>query len=142
MKPSNINQMIRRLLLFIIAIFQCYFSMAQDSLPNQRLNLPQDLLKMKYRPSDNVKWSMFGLNRVHVQDFGITDLYTDTCNCGETRPFFDKSNVNIGVGLYHNISNKLAFSGDLSFGYGYVSKKKPTLEDKKQAWLNTLHADL
>jgi outer membrane protein OmpA-like peptidoglycan-associated protein len=135
MKPTNMRKMQRLVMLLIVSVMLNQGATAQQ----QGLNKP---LGSKYVPSGDIKWSMFGLNRVHVQDFGITDQYTDTCNCGESRRFFDKANVNVGFSVYRNFSKKLAFSGDLALGYGYISRKAPTVQDKKQSWMQTVHADL
>lgn len=136
MKPTNMRKMQRLVLLFAVSAILSQVSHAQ-----QEVSAPKPM-GLKYVPSGDTKWSMFGLNRVHVQDFGITDQYTDTCNCGESRRFFDKANVNVGISFYRNFSKRFAMSSDVALGYGYISRKAPTVQDKKQAWLQTVHADL
>jgi hypothetical protein len=137
MKPTNMRKMQRLVVLIAVSAIMSQVSQAQETtVPKAK---PMGL---KYVPSGDTKWSMFGLNRVHVQDFGITDQYTDTCNCGESRRFFDKANVNVGVSFYRNFSKRLAFSSDVALGYGYISRKEPSIVDKRQAWLQTVHADL
>ena len=132
-KPNNMNKIPKVLLLFMFAVTFSKMSLGQQSLPKP--------LSLKYVPSEDIKWTMFGLNRIHVQDFGITDQYTDTCNCGESRKFLDKANVNIGISFYRNFSKRFAMSSDLNVGYGYISKKNGTAYDKLQSWMNTLHMD-
>ncbi|MFN5422715.1 MAG: OmpA family protein [bacterium] len=89
-------------------------------------------VKPKYIPSKDIKWNMFGLNRVHVQDFSITDQYIDTCNCGESRPgFLSKANVSVNLGFYSNLSKRWAVSGDLGLGYGSYLRKDPTVVEEK-----------
>jgi OOP family OmpA-OmpF porin len=127
------NKMPKILLLLILTITFSEISFGQQSLPKP--------LSLKYVPSEDIKWTMFGLNRIHVQDFGITDQYTDTCNCGESRKFLDKANVNVGVSFYRNFSKKFAMSTDLNLGFGYISKKNGTALDKVQSWMNTLRVD-
>lgn len=121
-------------------MFMLLMMTAMMTVQGQQQSLPK-ALDLKYVPSSDVKWSMFGLNRVHVQDFGITDQYTDTCNCGESREFFDKANVNIGFGFYRNFSKRFAMSGDMSLGYGYISKKNGSLLEQQRSWMQTFHAD-
>ena len=96
-------------------------------------------VKPKYIPSKDIKWNMFGLNRVHVQDFSITDQYTDTCNCGESRRgFLSKANVSVNLGFYSNLSKRWALSGDLGLGYGTYLRKDPTVvEDKYRGRFRT-----
>jgi outer membrane protein OmpA-like peptidoglycan-associated protein len=132
-KLSDMNKMPKFLLLLMFAVTISKISFGQQSLPKP--------LSLKYVPSEDVKWTMFGLNRIHVQDFGITDQYTDTCNCGESRKFLDKANVNVGISFYRNFSKKFAMSSDLNLGFGYISKNNATAADKVQSWMNTLHMD-
>ena len=132
-KLSDMNKMPKFLLLLMFAVTMSKISFGQQSLPKP--------LSLKYVPSEDVKWTMFGLNRIHVQDFGITDQYTDTCNCGESRKFLDKANVNVGISFYRNFSKRFAMSSDLNLGFGYISKNNATAADKVQSWMNTLHMD-
>lgn len=89
-------------------------------------------LKLKYTPSSDVKWSMFGLNRVHLQDFSITDQYTDTCNCAESeRGLLSKANVSVNLGFYSNLSKRFAVSGDVGLAYGSYLRKDPTVVAEK-----------
>ncbi len=90
------------------------------------------------------KWTMFGMNRVHFQDFGFTNQLPDTCNgCVGKRRLLDRSNISVGVGFYKNFSKKMAFSADVNLSYGYVAKKTPDVAtDVVQAWFPSLRADL
>ncbi len=98
--------------------------------------------KIKYTPSSNLKWNMFGPVRIHIQDFAVTDKYTDTASGKVDGRFLDLANLNYGVGFYQNFSKKLAMSAELMFGYGYISKKSATADDKLKTWSQTIRADL
>jgi hypothetical protein len=37
--------------------------------------------------SNRYKWNMFGLNRVHIQDFGLTDQYAENGNAAGLNGF-------------------------------------------------------
>jgi len=99
-------------------------------------------LQLKYTPIQETKWSMLSIYRVHLQDFGVTDKYNDTCNCIVDGKFLEKANANVGLSLYKNVDDKLSYSVDLMLGYGYTSRKSPSVEDKEQSWLATARADL
>lgn len=119
MKPLHMNCLLKMLVVFTASAFIITPTSAQ-----------QKPLQLKYTPSADVKWTMFGLNRVHVQDFSITDQYVDTCNCGESRAFFDRANVTIGAGVYNNFSKRWAISGDFGLSYGSVKRNTPVASDK------------
>ena len=38
------------------------------------------------------KWNMFGLNRVHIQDFGLSDQYAETGAASGLNGFLGKAN--------------------------------------------------
>ena len=115
----------------------CNMLFSQELKPS----LQPKTVQLKYTPSSEVKWKMFGLNRIHIQDFGITDQYVDTCNCGESRAFLDKANVTVGMGFYNNVSKNIALSGDFGMSYGTIAKNRPTPSDKKQLWFSTIRFD-
>jgi outer membrane protein OmpA-like peptidoglycan-associated protein len=127
------NQTIKNFMLFMITVLFTFNLNAQQE--------PKPLV-LKYEPIQEVKWSMFSLYRAHVQDFGNTDKYNDTCNCLENGKFLDKANTNIGLSFYKNVDEKFAYSIDLMLGYGYTSRKAPSLEEKERSWLSTARADL
>lgn len=88
------------------------------------------------------RWNMFGPLRLHIQDFAVTDKYTDTANGKIDGRFLDLSTLHFGIGFYQNFSRKLAMSAELMFGYGYMSKKNPTTEDQQKKWTQTIRTDL
>lgn len=120
------------LLIFIVG----YSVIAQDT----TRKVDPTPLKMKYTPNPNAKWTMFGM-RLHMQDFGITNQYVDTCNCDDGLPLLDRANGTVAFSLYRNISNRFAVSGDLGFSYGYISRKTPNLSERRHAWFQTARAD-
>jgi len=95
-------------------------------------------------PSTNkFKWNMFGLNRVHIQDFGISDQYLDTCTtCGDNNRFLGKANSTVGLSFYNNLSEKVAFSADFGVGYGYISRNNASAADAEKKWSSSARADL
>jgi OOP family OmpA-OmpF porin len=121
------------ILIFIVG----YAASAQDTI----VKVDPKPLKMKYQPNPDVKWSMFGM-RLHMQDFGITNQYLDTCNCDDGLPLLDRANGTVAFSLYRNLSKRLAVSGDLGFSYGYISRKTPSLTERRQAWFQTARTDL
>ena len=127
------NQPIKNFMLFVITVLFTFNLYAQQQ--------PKPLV-LKYKPIQETKWNMFSLYRAHVQDFGVTDKYNDTCNCLENGKLLDKANTNIGLSFYKNIDEKFAYSVDLMLGYGYTSRKAPSLEEKERSWLSTARADL
>jgi outer membrane protein OmpA-like peptidoglycan-associated protein len=131
MKSTNMNCLLRVLTVFTVSVFIVANVSAQ-----------QKPLQLKYTPSADVKWSMFGLNRVHIQDFSITDQYVDTCNCGESREFFDRANVTVGVSVYNNLSKRWAMSGDLGVSYGTVKRNIPVASDNRASWFSTARMDM
>jgi hypothetical protein len=120
------------ILIFIVG----YAAIAQDTITKAD---PKPL-KMKYAPNPDSKWSMFGM-RLHMQDFGITNQYVDTCNCDDGLPLLDRANGTVAFSLYRNLSKRFAVSGDMGISYGHISKKTPTLNDKRQIWFQTARAD-
>jgi len=120
------------ILIFIVG----YAASAQDTITKAD---PKPL-KMKYTPNPDSKWSMFGI-RLHMQDFGITNQYVDTCNCDDGLPLLDRANGTVAFSLYRNLSKRFAVSGDMGISYGHISKKTPTLNDKRQIWFQTARAD-
>lgn len=98
--------------------------------------------EIKHLKTQPTSWNMFGPARVQIQDFTVTDLYADTANGKLNGNFLDKANLGLGIGFYQQLSNKLAVSGEFQFGYGYISKRNPLLEDAKRAWSQSLRTDL
>lgn len=127
------NQIIMKLQLLAACVLFTLVSAAQQT--------PKPL-DLKYKPIEQPKWSMFSLYRVHLQDFAVTDKYNDTCNCLEDAKFLDKANANVGLSLYKNVDDKLAYSVDMMLGYGYVARKSPTVEEQERSWLGTARADV
>ena len=127
------NQILKNVMLIVLTAVIIINAHAQQ--------LPKPL-QLKYTPIQETKWSMFSLYRVHVQDFAVTDKYNDTCNCLENAKFMDKANVNVGLSLYKNVDDKLAYSVDMMLGYGYVGRKLPTIEEKERSWLTTARVDM
>lgn len=97
---------------------------------------------LKYSPREFAKWNMFGPIRIHIQDFAVTEKYSDTASAKMNDHFLDQANLNYGIGFYQNFSRKLAMSGELMFGYGYMSKKSATSEDNARAWSQTIRTDI
>ncbi len=127
----------KNIALSIILIFLVgYAAIAQDTITK----VDPKPLKIKYTPNPDTKWSMFGM-RLHMQDFGITNQYVDTCNCDDGLPLLDRANGTVAFSLYRNLSKRFAVSGDLGFSYGYISKKTPTLTERRHAWFQTARAD-
>ncbi len=120
------------LLLILITVLH-QTTMAQQSVKN---------ILLKYTPIEKAKWNLFGPIRITIQDFAITDKYNDTVSGKVDGRFFDLANINYGIGFYQNFSKKLAMSAEFMFGYGYLSKKYPTIDDKTRAWSETIRTDL
>ena len=74
LKTRNMNQIIKHFMLFVITVLFTFNLYAQQT---TKPNL------FKYTPLKQTKWSMYSLYKVHVQDFGVTEKYNDTCNCLE-----------------------------------------------------------
>lgn len=119
--------------LFILISILHHTAMTQESSKNSGL---------KYTPIENVKWNMFNPIRITIQDFAVTDKYNDTVSGNVDGKFLDLANLNYGIGFYQNFSKKIAISAEFMFGYGYLSKKYPSLEDKARAWSETIRTDL
>jgi hypothetical protein len=88
------------------------------------------------------KWTQFGLNKLHVQDFGIGEQYTDTCTtCLDIGSFLGRANTTTGISFYMNRSEKFSFSTDFGIGYGYISRNNPEASDKQRGWSSSLRTD-
>ncbi|MCX6206739.1 MAG: hypothetical protein NTZ19_10860 [Bacteroidetes bacterium] len=120
------------LLLVLITVFQ-HTVLAQQ---NSKKIVPI------YKPITNAKWNMFGPVRITIQDFAVTDKYNDTVSGKVDGRLLDLANLNFGIGFYQNFSKKIAMSAELMFGYGYMSKKNPTTDDKIKAWSPAIRTDL
>lgn len=132
-KTDSMKKFVSSLIMICVFVF---VSQAQDTL----VKTDPKPLKMKYTPNPDVKWSMFGM-RLHMQDFGITNQYIDTCNCDDGLPLLDRANGTVSFSLYTNLSKRLAMSTDLGFSYGYISRKTPNLTDRRHAWFQTARSD-
>lgn len=120
------------LLLIMLTAFQ-YALLAQQSSKSKA---------QTYKPMTNAKWNMFGPVRITIQDFAVADKYNDTVSGNVDGRFLSLANLNYGIGFYQNFSKKLAMSAELMFGYGYMSRKNPTADDKSKAWSETIRTDL
>ena len=125
---------IKKVTLFLLLIIVLQFAAIAQSLSKDA--------NPKYIPIENSKWNMFGPVRITIQDFAVTDKYNDTVSGKVDGRFFDLANLNYGIGFYQNFSKKLAMSAEFMFGYGYMSRKNPTPDDKARAWSETVRADL
>lgn len=92
--------------------------------------------------SNRYKWNMFGLNRVHIQDFGLTDQYAETANASGLNGFLGKANTTVGFSFYNNLSEKFAFSGDFGVGNGYISRNNASSSDFEKGWSSSLRGDV
>ncbi len=92
--------------------------------------------------ANRYKWNMFGLNRVHIQDFGLTDQYAETGNASGLNGFLGKANTTVGFSFYNNLSEKLAFSADFGVGNGYISRNNPSAADLQKGWSSSIRGDL
>ena len=133
-KKDSMKKIASSIILIFIVVFT---GVAQDTL----LKADPKPLKMKYTPNPDVKWNTFGM-KLHMQDFGITNQYVDTCNCDDGLPLLDRANGTVAFSFYSNLSKRFAVSGDLGFSYGYLSKKTPSLTERRQAWFQTARTDL
>ncbi|MEN9949910.1 MAG: hypothetical protein RLY85_662 [Bacteroidota bacterium] len=105
----------------------------------QAQQIPAVLQAPKTNP---FKWTQFGLNKLHVQDFGIAEQYADTCTtCFDSGSFLGKANATSGISFYMNRTEKFSFSTDFGIGYGYISRKNPESSDRQRGWSSSLRAD-
>lgn len=91
------------------------------------------------------RWTMFGINRMHFQDFSMSVPAKDTC-CKTGLSFLDRATVTLGgLSFYSNLSKVFAVSADLGIAYGYASTKLTdtaiNLNNKKLNWSQTLRTD-
>lgn len=94
--------------------------------------------KLKYQAPANNKWGMGGI-RASIQDFSVTSLYTDTCNCEESKNIGNKG---IGFGVYKNVNDNLAFSADVSLSKGTISRKGIGEYDSRSIVFSNLRGDV
>jgi len=92
--------------------------------------------------SNSYKWKMFGLNRVHIQDFGLTDQYAENGNTPGLNGFLGKANTTVGFSIYNNLSEKFAYSADFGIGNGYISRNDATPADFEKGWSSSLRSDI
>lgn len=91
--------------------------------------------------SKSAKWNMFGLNRVHIQDFGLTDQYADLGNASGLNGFLGKANTTVGFSFYNSMSDKFAFSADFGIGNGYISRNNASSTDFEKGWSSSIRGD-
>jgi hypothetical protein len=88
------------------------------------------------------KFSAIGVS-FQTQDFGFFEgNSSDTCNCFEGRPIFQRGNVSALASYYKNVNKRFAYSLAAGLGYGRISKKLIPSTQSKEIWLNSLRADL
>jgi OOP family OmpA-OmpF porin len=92
--------------------------------------------------SNRYKWNMFGLNRVHIQDFGLTDQYAENGNASGLNGFLGKANTTVGFSFYNSLSEKFAFSADFGVGNGYISRNNASSSDFQKGWSSSLRGDI
>ena len=92
--------------------------------------------------TNRYKWNMFGLNRVHIQDFGLSDQYAEMGDASGLNGFLGKANTTVGFSFYNNLSEKLAFSADFGVGNGYISRNNPSSADFQKGWSSSIRGDL
>jgi hypothetical protein len=88
------------------------------------------------------KFSAIGVS-LQTQDFGFFEgNSSDTCNCFEGRPIFQRGNVSALVSYYKNVNKRFAYSIAAGLGYGRISKKLLPSTQSSEIWLNALKADI
>lgn len=88
------------------------------------------------------KFSAVGVS-FQTQDFGFFEgNSSDTCNCFEGRPIFQRGNVSLLASYYKNVNKRLAYSLAVGLGYGRISTKQVPSTQSKEIWLNSIKADL
>jgi outer membrane protein OmpA-like peptidoglycan-associated protein len=92
--------------------------------------------------SKSYNWNMFGLNRVHIQDFGLTDQYAENGNATGLNGFLGKANTTVGFSFYNNLSEKFAYSADFGVANGYISRNNASSSDFQKGWSSSLRADV
>jgi outer membrane protein OmpA-like peptidoglycan-associated protein len=99
--------------------------------------------------SSGNKWTTFGINRMHFQDYSMSIPAKDTC-CNTGLSFLDRSTVTLGgLSVYRNFSKTFAASADIGIAYGYAAEKSNDSNatavnntEKKLKWSQTARADL
>lgn len=99
--------------------------------------------------SSGNKWTTFGINRMHFQDYSMSIPVKDTC-CTNGLSFLDRSTVTLGgLSVYRNFSKSFAASADIGIAYGYAAEKNVDSmatavynTEKKLKWSQTARADL
>jgi hypothetical protein len=88
------------------------------------------------------KFSAIGVS-FQTQDFGFFEgTSSDTCNCFEGRPIFQRGNVSALASYYKNVNKRVAYSIAAGLGYGRISKKLLPSTQSSEIWLNALKVDL
>lgn len=98
--------------------------------------------------SSGNKWTTFGINRMHFQDYSMSVPPKDTC-CTNGLAFLDRATVTLGgLSVYRNFSKIFAASADIGIAYGYAAVKTAdsitgmiTESGKKLKWSQTARAD-
>jgi len=117
----------RVLILFVLSLLMNSFAKAQ-------------VTKKSFLSSQ--KFSAVGVS-LQTQDFGFFEgNSSDTCNCFEGRPIFQRGNVSALASYYKNVNKRFAYSLAVGLGYGRISTKQVPSTLSKEIWLNSLRADL
>lgn len=112
------------------------FVMFSQAIAQQKASIKEGASSKPY------KWNMFGLNRVHIQDFGLTDQYAQNGDAPGLNGFLGKANTTVGFSFYNNLSEKFAYSADFGVGNGYISRSNASSADFQKGWSSSLRADV
>lgn len=114
----------------IIGVLLFFYSVQSVAQPNQKSFLSSQ------------KFSGIGI-AFQTQDFGFFEgTSSDTCNCFEGRPIFQRGNVSALASYYKNVNKRFAYSIAVGLGYGRISKKLIPSTQANEIWLNAIKADL
>ena len=106
-------------------------------------SLAQQHLNLSNVPVNHPRWTMIGTNMIHIQDFDVTHANpVDSMCCGQKPSYLDRATVTIGFGLYANLNNRWALSGDLGISYGSIRSKTPLTSDGWKTWSQAARAEI
>lgn len=106
-------------------------------------SLAQQHLNLSNVPINHARWTMIGTNMIHIQDFDVANSNpVDSMCCGQKPSYLDRSTVTIGFGLYTNLNNRWALSGDLGVSYGSIRSKTPLTSDWWKTWSQAARAEI
>jgi len=121
-------------LIFNRVLILCILSLLMNSFAKAQVNKKSFLSSQKF--------SAVGVS-FQTQDFGFFEgNSSDTCNCFEGRPIFQRGNVSTLASYYKNVNKRFAYSLAVGLGYGRISTKQIPSTQSKEIWLNSLRADL